>query len=93
MRVACKKIEDENVCRKLFGINLAPITEQVSELLVEADVFRTYPGTQESCRSEIRQINKNIRRRSTPSFSPQNHSASVWRCTQLPFHNLFPVNS
>lgn len=54
--------EGENVLRKLFGINLAPIIEQASDLLAEAEAIRLHQDAMDICRSEIRHINKNIRR-------------------------------
>ncbi len=61
-RDGLRENDGENVLRKLFGINLAPIIEQASELLAEAEAIRLHEDAMESCRSEIRQINRNIRR-------------------------------
>lgn len=47
--------------RKLFGLNLAPIIEQASELLAEAEVIHQHEEVMDLSRSEIRLINKNIR--------------------------------
>lgn len=52
---------DQTLC-KLFGINLAPIIVQASELLAEAEAIRLHQDALDLCRSEIRHINKNIRR-------------------------------
>jgi hypothetical protein len=46
----------------MHGINLAPIIEQASDLLAEAEAIRLHQDALDMCRSEIRHINKNIRR-------------------------------
>ncbi|WP_405402021.1 replication initiation protein RepC [Paracoccus sp. Ld10] len=61
-RDGLREMEGENVLRKLFGINLAPIIEQASDLLAEAEAIRLHKDALDMCRSEIRHINKNIRR-------------------------------
>lgn len=64
--------DGEKVLRKVFGINLAPIIEQASELLAEA--IRIHKEAIESCRSEIRQVNKSIRRLSNDNALKQARS-------------------
>jgi len=52
--------EGEKSLRKVFGINLAPIIEQAAQLLAEAEAIRLHKDAIESCRSEIREINRQI---------------------------------
>lgn len=61
-RDGLREQEGENVLRKLFGINLAPIIEQACDLLAEAEAIRMQQDAMDMCRSEIRHINKSIRR-------------------------------
>jgi len=61
-RDGLREVEGDHTLRKLFGINLAPIIEQASELLAEAEAIRLHQDALDLCRSEIRHINKNIRK-------------------------------
>ena len=61
-RDGLREEDGEKTLRKLFGVNLAPIIEQASELLAEAEAIRIHESAMDLCRSEIRKINKSIRR-------------------------------
>lgn len=89
-RDGLREAEGENVLRKLFGINLAPIIEQASELLAEAEAIRLHQDALEMCRSEIRHINKNIRRLNNADalgqarrILPEGRSATIKDLTSL----------
>ena len=76
--------EGEKILRKVFGINLAPIIEQAAELLAEAEAIRLHKDAIESCRSEIRGINRQIRNLNCPdvlgeaqSILPEGRTAVV----------------
>ncbi|WP_299501370.1 replication initiation protein RepC [uncultured Roseobacter sp.] len=64
----------EKTLRKVFGINLAPIIEQAAELLAEAEAIRLHKDAIESCRSEIREINRQIRQLDCPEALHEAHS-------------------
>lgn len=76
--------EGEKTLRKVFGINLAPIIEQAAELVAEAEAIRLHKDAIESCRSEIREINRQIRHLDCPdvlseaqSILPEGRTAVV----------------
>jgi len=58
--------EGDKILRKVFGINLAPIIEQAAQLLAEAEAIRSHKDAIDSCRSEIRVINRQIRQLNCP---------------------------
>lgn len=58
--------EGDKTLRKVFGINLAPIIEQAAQLLAEAEAIRSHKDAIDSCRSEIRVINRQIRQLNCP---------------------------
>ena len=89
-RDGLREAEGENVLRKLFGINLAPIIEQANELMAEAEAIRLHQDALDMCRSEIRHINKNIRRlnsadalKKASDILPDGRSAIVKNLTAL----------
>jgi len=89
-RDGLRESDGAKVLCKLFGINLAPIIEQASELLAEAEAIRLHRDAMESCRSEIRQINRNIRQMNCDaaldearSILPEGRSAIVKDLTTL----------
>ncbi len=89
-RDGMREQEGRNVLRKLFGINLAPIIEQASDLLAEAETIRMHQDAMDMCRSEIRHINKSIRRLNNTdaleqarSILPEGRSATVRELAKL----------